>query len=155
MKSQLKEAHEGERQAVVAKMEAEHSSEVSGLKVQYEAELLSVKEELSRVRREGEAERSSTEQRLASETAMKQVKRGEMYTVFQICSVELFFVRFSVLCRNSTPCVCSETHMSMHPLCLCLYTWCFVQDLQSELEKLQTSVLTSQQNGPLDDQVYM
>ncbi|CAI8028659.1 hypothetical protein GBAR_LOCUS16316 [Geodia barretti] len=98
MKSQLKEAHEGERQAVVAKMEAEHSSEVSGLKVQYEAELLSVKEELSRVRREGEAERSSTEQRLASETAMK-------------------------------------------------------QDLQSELEKLQTSVLTSQQNGPLDDQV--
>ncbi|CAI8028649.1 hypothetical protein GBAR_LOCUS16316 [Geodia barretti] len=30
MKSQLKEAHEGERQAVVAKMEAEHSSEVSG-----------------------------------------------------------------------------------------------------------------------------
>ena len=102
MKSQLKEAHEGERQAVVAKMEAEHSSEVSGLKVQYEAELLSVKEELSRVRREGEAERSSTEQRLASETAMKQVKRGEMYTVFQICSVELFFVRFSVLCRNST-----------------------------------------------------
>ena len=102
MKSQLKEAHEGERQAVVAKMEAEHSSEVSGLKVQYEAELLSVKEELSRVRREGEAERSSTEQRLASETAMKQVKRGEMYTVFQICAVELFFVRFSVLCRNST-----------------------------------------------------
>jgi chromosome segregation ATPase len=98
MKSQLKEAHEGERQALVAKMEAEHSSEVSGLKAQYEAELLNVKEELSRVRREGEAERTSTEQRLASETVMK-------------------------------------------------------QDLQSELEKLKTSVLTSQQNGPLDDQV--
>ena len=144
MKSQLKEAHEGERQALVAKMEAGHSSEVSGLKAQYEAELLNVKEELSRVRREGEAERTSTEQRLASETVMKQVKKGT--PCFKTCSVEALFreVLGSVL-------LCSNAHLvfSLNPHVKCtlsLSAWCFVQDLQSELEKLKTSVLTSQQN---------
>lgn len=77
IKSQLKAAHQEDRQALVAKMEAEQTSEVAGLKAQYEAELLSVKEELSRVQREGDAKHTSVEQRLASETAEKKVKRDE------------------------------------------------------------------------------
>ena len=76
LKSQLKVAHQEEQQALLAKMEAERTSEVMGLKAQYEAELNCIKEELSRVQREGDAARSSAEQRLASETAQKQVRQS-------------------------------------------------------------------------------
>ena len=76
IKSQLQAAHAEEQRALAAEFEAKRTSEVMGLKAQYEAELQSTKEELARVRREGDEARSSVEQQLASETARKQVRRG-------------------------------------------------------------------------------
>lgn len=72
--TQLKAAHEDEQRALLAECDAKRTSEVMGLNVQYEAELQSVKEELSRVRREGEEGKSSVEQQLASEKDKKQVR---------------------------------------------------------------------------------
>ena len=86
MKCQLKVAHEEEERALVAKMGAERTSEVAGLKGQYETELHGVKEELARVRREGEEARSSAEQQLASETAMKQVRtHAQLWDTVTVC----------------------------------------------------------------------
>ena len=87
-KTELQTALAGEQRAIVAKMEADRTSEVMGLKAQYEAELHSVKEELMHVRRAGEEEKSHVEQQLASETASKQVRaRGAMYIhTYPLCT---------------------------------------------------------------------
>lgn len=72
VKTRLKAAHE-EQEALVAKMEAKHTSHVTQLQAQYETELHSIKEELSRVQRAGEEEKMSMKEQLASEATSKQV----------------------------------------------------------------------------------
>ena len=74
IKAQLQVAHANERKTLTEELQAERSAEVAGLKGQYEAELHSVKEELSRVLRAWEEEKSSAEKELASETAEKRVR---------------------------------------------------------------------------------
>ena len=74
VKLQLQAAHTEEQRTLAAELEAKRSSEVMGLKAQYEAELLGVKEELARVQRTGEEEKTCVEQQLATEVAKKQVR---------------------------------------------------------------------------------
>ena len=75
VRSQLQARHSEEQEALAARMEVERTEEVSRLKVQYEAELLSVKEQLTRAEREREEAQNSAREQLVAESASKEVRR--------------------------------------------------------------------------------
>lgn len=87
MTTQLQAEHMEERQALMAEMEAKRTTDVAQLQAQYEAELHSMKEELSRVQRAGEQETASMKEQLSSEMASKQVR--EVVLSSQQCFVNM------------------------------------------------------------------
>ena len=97
IKAQLQAAHANERKTLTEELQAERSAEVAGLKGQYEAELHSVKEELSRVLRTWEEEKSSAEKELASETAEKRVREWIQCTMYLHVHVNMY-IRVGLCC---------------------------------------------------------
>ena len=74
MKVQLAARHAEEREALVEEMEGKRREEVRQVEGQYELELVSVREQLSRAEGERDEARASARDQLVSESAIKEVR---------------------------------------------------------------------------------